>query len=198
MSRPPQPPALSGLAQALARCCVPLLLLFGLLLPTPCQAAEPARETTIAIRRIQAGFLYNFIRFTSWPTNALFEDEPFVVGVLSDSQSFEIIRRELAAKASGKHPIVVRLVTPADPLENLHLLFVPKKAQADISDLVPRLASRPILTIGEAEDFLRQGGMIRLFIKDDTIHFTLNLRASREAGITLSSQLAAMADPDSP
>jgi hypothetical protein len=49
------------------------------------------------------------------------------------------------------------------------------------------------LSIGESEDFLKRGGMIRLFVEDNRIKFDVNVGAASRAKIRLSSKLLALA-----
>lgn len=159
--------------------------------------AQASREP-LAVRRIQAGFLYNFIRFTTWPKESLPDDVPIQVGLLGDSHSVEILRRELEGKSYGGHAIKTTLLEKESSLAGLHIVFLLNRAPLTPAELCEKLANQATLSLGEAEGFTKAGGMIRLFIRGDTMHFSLNPQAAREAGILLSSQLASLADTDTP
>jgi len=169
------------------------LLLAGMPVLPPIQA-QPSREV-MAVRRIEAGFVYNFIRFTTWPNNQA-EDAPIRIVVVGDALSAELMIRELDGKICGKHKLSVRHLPAGEPLTGLEVLFVMKRSESDVGELLRKLGKSPVLTIGESETFLAEGGMIRLYERKDSIRFTLNLKAAREAGITLSSQLADLASPE--
>jgi hypothetical protein len=55
------------------------------------------------------------------------------------------------------------------------------------------LASAPVLTVGNGERFLEQGGMLEFVPEGKRIRFDVNLRAASAAGLTLSSQLLQVA-----
>lgn len=172
--------------------CLALLLASAPLLP-PTQA-QPSREV-MAVRRIEAGFIYNFIRFTTWPNNQA-EDAPIRIGVIGETLSADLLIRQLDGKICGKHKLSIRHVHVNDPLTDLEVLFVMKRSETDEGDILRKLGKSPVLTIGESDTFLAEGGMIRLFERKDSLRFALNLKAAREVGITLSSQLADLASPE--
>ncbi|HTE12268.1 MAG TPA: YfiR family protein, partial [Chitinophagaceae bacterium] len=55
------------------------------------------------------------------------------------------------------------------------------------------LKGRNILTVSEAPDFSKEGGMIRFFTTENKIKLQINPDASREAGLVISSKLLRLA-----
>ncbi len=47
----------------------------------------------------------------------------------------------------------------------------------------------PVLTVSDIDGFAEQGGIIGLSLNGERVEFTVNLRAARQAGIKLNSQL---------
>lgn len=54
-------------------------------------------------------------------------------------------------------------------------------------------AGTPVLTIGDADGFVEQGGIIGLHVEQSRIAFIVNLSASARAGIGISAQLLQLA-----
>ncbi len=52
----------------------------------------------------------------------------------------------------------------------------------------------PILTVGEHEQFARNGGIINFVLKNDNVRLEIDLAAAKKAGVTISSRLLAVAD----
>ena len=50
-----------------------------------------------------------------------------------------------------------------------------------------------VLTVGESDDFLDMGGVIRLLIEDKKVRFEVNMDAAQRAHLTISSQLLKLA-----
>ena len=55
------------------------------------------------------------------------------------------------------------------------------------------LKGAPVLTVGDGDDFARNGGMIGLFVEDGRMRFAINPDAAHRAGLRLSSQLLKLA-----
>jgi hypothetical protein len=51
----------------------------------------------------------------------------------------------------------------------------------------------PILTVGESDDFLDQGGMFNLFFEDKQLRFEVNQTPAENAKLTVSSKLLRLA-----
>jgi hypothetical protein len=51
----------------------------------------------------------------------------------------------------------------------------------------------PVLTVGETARFLRDGGMVRVYVEDSRIRFQVNRRQTDAAGLKISSQLLSLA-----
>lgn len=56
------------------------------------------------------------------------------------------------------------------------------------------LKNRSILVVGDGDDFVRRGGMIRLATAQNRIRLIINLDAAKAASLTISSQLLRSAD----
>ena len=73
-----------------------------------------------------------------------------------------------------------------------HLLHFGQLAEVDALALLAR-APNSTLTVGETTRFLRDGGMVRLFIEDQRLRFQVNRGRTAAAGLQLSSQLLSLA-----
>jgi hypothetical protein len=51
-----------------------------------------------------------------------------------------------------------------------------------------------VLTVGESDSFLDQGGAINLFKKDGKVRFEVNLNAAQAARLQVNSRVLALAD----
>ena len=50
-----------------------------------------------------------------------------------------------------------------------------------------------VLTVGETPRFLRDGGMVRMFVEDQRMRFEINRRQTDLAGLKISAQLLSLA-----
>jgi hypothetical protein len=90
-------------------------------------------------------------------------------------------------------PIVVRRLAPDADLKSCHILFVGASQRRRQREICEKLNRRPVLTVGDHEEFLTQGGMIGFVQKEENIRFNINLDPAQAAGLKFSSQLLKVA-----
>ena len=73
------------------------------------------------------------------------------------------------------------------------MLFVGGNESGSVRELLAAVKDMPVLTVGESEDFLRQGGIIRFCMEDRKVRFEVNEDASRRAHLSVSSRLLLLA-----
>jgi YfiR/HmsC-like len=143
---------------------------------------------------IKAGFIYNFANLVQWPANAFAQpDSPIVIGILGEDPFGTVLDRVLAGKrVNGRVFLVKRLKAVVD-LKECHILFVSSSEIAHLAEAIHLVKGMPILTIGEIPGFAKRGGIINLVLEDNKVHFEVNVEAAKEADLTISSRLLALA-----
>lgn len=140
---------------------------------------------------VKAAFVLNFTRYVEWPPKQ--RTPPFRLCVLRDNP----FGGRLEAMVSGEQwqggAIQVQVVPNTVRAAGCHLLYVPASAGARFVRDAARVASSPLLTVGEQADFLQRGGMIRLFVEDQKVRFSINQKAAASAGLQISSRLLRLA-----
>ena len=61
--------------------------------------------------------------------------------------------------------------------------------------ILSRVATKNILTVGETEEFLQQGGIVRFVMVEDAVRFELFLDNAERARLQISSRLLLLARP---
>jgi hypothetical protein len=87
-----------------------------------------------------------------------------------------------------QRPVEVRVLWSSDAA-GCHLLYV---ANDDIG-LLRAVRGRPVLTVGDRDDFIALGGIINLRVIAERVRFEVNLAESQRAGLTIDSQLLGLA-----
>src|ERR1700730_15087416 len=143
---------------------------------------------------IKAGFIYNFANLVQWPSNAFAQpDSPIVIGILGEDPFGTILDRVLESKkVNGRVFLVKRLKSVLD-LKECHIVFVSSSELTHLTEAIRSVKGTPILTIGEIPGFAKRGGVINLVLEDNKVHFEVNVEAAREAELTISSRLLALA-----
>ena len=93
-----------------------------------------------------------------------------------DGRDFEIIHAQSAAE-----------------LLNCHIVYISTKDEEVIGSALTVFAKHPVLTVGEADDFLKLGGMIRMEFGKN-VHFSVNLDRARAAGLKISAGMLEVAN----
>jgi hypothetical protein len=168
----------------LARCaCASLVLLTSVRLLAQ-DVTEPA---------LKASYIYNFAKFTEWPTEVVAAADPFVMCVLGDAAVGEALTQVVKGRALAGHSLSVSLVTRAGPQQGCHVLYVSGVTAAQAAQLVAGLRDVPVLTISDIEQFTELGGMAQLFFEFGRLRFTIQREAATRARLQISSRLLALA-----
>jgi hypothetical protein len=170
----------------LSRTSITALLTLGLCgLVGETRAAGPLTEA-----QVRAALLYNFASFTEWPSAAV-PSQSLVMCVLGADAVGDALR-EIRGRPVHGQPVEIRKMEHDGDPRQCHLLYVPADSDG-WPRLVGSLQSSPVLTVGEHEQFLRLGGMVRLYPEGGRIRFTINVTRSQRANLRISSKLLALA-----
>lgn len=179
----------SWLAKADGAAAAIVLLLLTLAAPRA-DGQEIAREYAL-----KAGFLYHFCEFIDWPpTSFRSKDSPLIIGVLGDNPFGSFLGETVRGEMIRGRRIQLEHYGRADEVRNCHILFVSASEQSRLSSILGQLHGRSVVTVGESDDFISQGGMIALNAVHNRIKLRVNLAAVRGAGISMSSKLLRVAD----
>lgn len=166
------------------------LALFGLLVWIPAViGAEPSREY-----QVKAAFIYNFTQFVEWPADSFADaDAPLIVAVVGDDPFGGALQQAFAGKLVGTRRVVVRNLATVDQIGPCQLLFVPASQAASLPTILKRLNGAPTLTVGESDGFTADGGGICFYTENNKLRFEVNLDASEQARLKISSKLLKLA-----
>lgn len=143
---------------------------------------------------VKAAFLYNFAKFVEWPSTAFpGPDSPMIIGVLGEDPFGKELDLTVAGKLVQGRPLQVRRWRRIENVESCHILFFSSSERRAVPELLGRLQSAPVLTVGEQEQFIAQGGMISFLLEENRVRFDINNLSARNAGLKISSRLLALA-----
>jgi hypothetical protein len=151
--------------------------------------AEPSKEYAV-----KAAFIYNFAQFTQWPNDAFQSaDSPFVIGVMGDDPFDGALEQAVAGKNVSGHPMVVHHLSASDEVQKCQLVFVPASQDARLADVFKAVDGKPVLSIGETDNFPWSGGTIRFFMENNKVRFEINPDSADRAHLHISSKLMKLA-----
>ena len=164
-----------------------IVALLAFLFEMPSALAQTRRP-----EEVKAAFLYNFTRFVEWPAKAFdAPTSPFVIGIAGDDNVAAELLAMVKGEKVGNRLIQIRSCRRPRDGEGCHLLYVGGRLTAD--EFIDAAKNDPVLTVGDATDFLRDGGIVQ-FVTERTIRLRIDLRNARRASLTISSQLLRLAE----
>jgi len=172
------------------------LVLLALLTPMVCVPrayAQPASRES----ELKAVLLYNLTQFVEWPGSAFASNNaPLVIGVLGEDTLGRVLDDAVRGEKYGGRSIVVQRFHAAEEAGGCQILFVCPSENARFQEILSQLKGRAILTVADAEGFIRAGGMIR-FVKSpqNKIRLRINAEAAKAAELSVSGKLLRVAEP---
>ncbi|MBL8214774.1 MAG: YfiR family protein [Bryobacterales bacterium] len=138
---------------------------------------------------VKAAFLLNFTRFVEWAA-APSPDASLSVCVIGGDPFGQALDQTLAGEVIGNRRITPRRLRSLEGA-SCDVAYFPHANR----DTARSLAAMPprVLTVGEGEEFLRDGGMIAFVMENRRVRFDINMAAVRQGGVRLSSRLLQVA-----
>jgi len=140
---------------------------------------------------LKAAHLFNLARFTEWPAGD--PAGPIMLCVLGDADIAEALDRLAGDRQIGGRDIAVASLVSNRLVKACHLLYFGGPDSAAHTRSLDEVARTPVLTVGEGERFVRQGGIVGLVVEQGRTGFAVNTDAVLRAGLKLSSKLLGLA-----
>jgi hypothetical protein len=182
--------ALGGCAEMKSRTPI-WLYLAVLLLPIVCM---PLAAQTATASALKAAFLYNFVKFTQWPVDALHPGERLSLCVVGDQAVAAALERTVETGGIDGHQLSVEVVGPDGPFRTCHLLYVSNLDGKRTGQLLGVVRTATAFTVSDAERFAEMGGVAQLIQENNRLRFAVNVDAMQRAHLKISSRLLTLAE----
>lgn len=142
--------------------------------------------------QVKAAFLLNFTKFIEWPATA-FDDAgaPFTICVLGNDPFGRALEQVVAGETVGGRKLAVRKMDQAAAPHTCQVVFLAGSGKDRAA--APGSLGTGVLTVGEGESFVREGGIIAFVIDNHRVRFDINQSAADRAALKLSSKLLSVA-----
>ncbi len=159
---------------------------------TACVGAARAQDSREYA--IKAAFLLNFTRYVRWPEQSFIAaDDPFDFCILGIDPFGDVLERKVAGQISQGREIRIRRIPDVRHAVGCHLVFIGAGEAKRQPESLATLQNQPVLTVGEADRFLEQGGIIRLLVVEDNVRFEINAGQAKRSQLRISSRLLELA-----
>jgi hypothetical protein len=142
---------------------------------------------------LTSAFLYNFAKFTEWPSDTLAPGQRLVLCVLGDNAVADALEQTIKGRSIESHELTVETVKPDGALRSCHLLYMSGLDGKQAIQLIDGLKSAPVLTASDADTFAEHGGVAQLILENGRMRFAINVHAAQRARLQLSSKLLSLA-----
>ena len=161
----------------------------------PCAQAAPKQSNGFWTK---IAFVFNLLKFAEWPEQD--STGKFVVGVIGKTP-LAPGTSDVPAKVGDRSVSITVIPTWSKSgneiqdtlMAECHVLFVCESAQAHTPQILEQIRGKAILTVGETDEFLKQGGIISLFVEDRKVQFDANLNAAKASNIIIRAKLLRLA-----
>lgn len=154
-----------------------------------CGGAPSGSAQALNEYQVKAVFLFNFAQFVDISGAERAAGQPFVIGILGDDPFEDFLDQTVRGERIGDRPFVVRRFRSAAEAASADILFVSRSESRRLDPIIDALRARPVLTVSDADNFARSGGIVQFVTENNRIKFSINLGAARAANITISSKL---------
>ena len=159
-------------------------------------AGTPTARAQYSEYEVKAGLLGNFVQFVKWPAKA-FPDpgSPFTICIVGSDPFGGYLERAVGGQTVNGHKVTIKHSRRPDDLKSSQVVFVSKSERSRAGEILGGLQGANVLSVGETEDFARQGGVINFTMEGDKVRFEINTGAAQRAGLELSSKLLRLGKP---
>ncbi len=159
--------------------------------------AEPTRTVKPATHGeyvVKAAFLYNFAKFTEWPSDAYANGAaPLMVCVLG-RDPFGTALETIEGKRIKERLVTTLRIARLDQAHLCQVLYISASERDRLGAILARLGREPILTVTDLPGLGRPGAMINFQTVADKVRFEIDTDHAAFAGLSFSSKLLSLAE----
>jgi len=166
--------------------CITVFISFGFV--QPYQAATPEYQ-------VKAVFLFNFSQFVEWPEQTFDNPKsPLIIGILGKDPFGSFLEEAIQNEEINGHPLSLKRFQKLDQVDTCHILFINPDISSKMDLVTKSLKGKNILTVSDANNFIKNGGMVRFFTENNKIKLRINLETIKAEKFTVSSKLLRLAE----
>ena len=156
--------------------------------------ATAAQNESNSEYQVKAAFLFHFAQFVDWPPEVFkSEASPLTYCTLGEDPFQGALDASLSGKMIGARPIRVQHLKQSQDIPECQVIFIGTMEKKHMSAVLADLKRTPILTVGDSEHFVNEGGVIGFCLEGKKIRFEINLNAATQAKLKISAKLLTLA-----
>jgi hypothetical protein len=145
-------------------------------------------------QEIKAGLLYNFMKYTDWPSDRAQQPNAPIMVCLLGGDPFAGRLQPLAGRTVNQHVIELRNLRTVDDAGMCSLLFIHADEKPQWPQLRAALAGKSMLTVSDFQGFAAAGGMIEFTRIENKIGVKIDTVAVMAAHLQVQDRLLKLAN----
>lgn len=139
--------------------------------------------------KVKAAFLRNFAHYVDWPGSVFSGGAaPWRICVLGQDPFGEVLDMTFKGRTEQGRTFEIIRADAAEELPLCQIVFVAHQNGERRRAALGKLKSKPVLTVGDAPEFLSEGGVIR-FQVGDRVRMSINLDQARAVSLTIPTRM---------
>ena len=144
--------------------------------------------------QVKAAFLFHFAQLVEWPAGALnASDQSINLCIFNDEPRRRELQNTIEGKPIGVRVLHVRVLDQRQNVQGCNIVFLSRDEGRRQAAVLSSVRDLPVLTVGETDDFLSDGGMIHFHLDGDKVRFDINVGRADSALLKISSRLLLLA-----
>jgi YfiR/HmsC-like len=143
--------------------------------------------------QVKVTFIYNFSRFIEWPDGTFVDSKNSLTVCALGNNPFGGALESIRGKNVEGRKIEIKHLANSSKMDACQILFISSSERGHLREILESAKRSRILTIGEMSQFTQDGGIVALAMRNDRIHFSVNLDAADETGVKISSRVLKLA-----
>jgi hypothetical protein len=167
-----------------------LAVLVAIVAALPVGAAEPVAEEY----QVKGAFLVNFAKFFEWPAQSFKGPaDPISICILGQNPFGPALDQAIRETVVENRALVVHQVSDPQQTRQCQMVFVSASERKRSRMLLAALKGESVLTVGESEGFLAEGGVVSFRLEGEKVRFEINAKAAALAKLHISAKLLSLA-----
>ncbi len=120
-------------------------------------------------------------------------DSPLTYCTIGEDPFHGSLEVALSGKTIGARVLRVQHFRKPQEIQGCQVLFIGAEERKLLPAILAGVKGDSVLTVGESEHFVQDGGMIGFCLEENKIRFEINLEVAQKAKFRISSRLLALA-----
>jgi hypothetical protein len=157
----------------------------------------PGAQLVAEEYQVKGAFLLNFTKFVDWPPQVFKgPGDPIAICILGRNPFGVELARAAQQTVVANRTVSVRQVADEQQASQCQIVFMGTSESKHWRAWLEALRGRSVLTVGESDGFLANGGVVNFKLEGDRVRIEISTAAADLAGLHISAKLLNLAQSE--